>query len=42
MPINDSIAKLFELENITLEDINTTSFEAHIFFETHDSYLSYL
>lgn len=32
MPINNSIAKLFELEDILLQDITTTNDEVHISF----------
>lgn len=32
MPINNSIAKLFELEDIVLKDIYSTNEEVHIFF----------
>ena len=32
MPINNSIAKLFELEDIVLKDIRSTNEEVHVFF----------
>ena len=32
MPVNNFIAKLFELEDILLNDVKTTNTEIHVFF----------